>query len=235
VPVSLTVPTINSVAHDRWCRVWVADVAWGRPQHDSLLDPVERSRAEAYVQPIDRARFVLGVALLKQAVAQAEGVAPETVMVDRRCAVCGEQHGAPLVRGSNLHVSVAHSGERVVAAITPVGAVGVDVEARAMRAVMPKTRDVLAPSEVMSQSDDFFTYWCRKESVLKATGAGMTVSMLDVVVSPASEPARLVSYEGNALPAFVADLDLDTNYAGALTILSTDETSVEVASARSLL
>ena len=177
--------------------------AWQRPAHDALLDSVERARANAYVRKADCTRFVVGVAMLKLAVAHEEGVAPTAVRVDRRCATCGTGHGAPRIVGSDLHVSVSHSGARVVVAITAAGPVGVDVEERS-RVALPCTQDVLTPAEPLRNIDDLLTYWCRKESALKASGAGLAVSPLDVVVSPANEPARLVSYKGAAVPARVS-------------------------------
>jgi 4'-phosphopantetheinyl transferase len=113
--------------------------------------------------------------------------------------------------------------------------VGVDVEDRASRVAMPPARDVLTPVEVLVNVGDFLTYWCRKESALKATGAGLTVPLLDVVVSPASEPARLVSFQHAALAAYMTDLDLGPRFAAAATVLTSDVVSVEVLSAQALL
>jgi len=215
--------------------VWVANVAWRRPAHDALLDSVERARASAYVREADCTRFVVGVALLKLVVAREEGVAPTAVRVDRRCATCGRAHGAPSIVGSDLHVSVSHSGERVVVAITPAGPVGVDVEEREARVALPSTMDVLTAAEPLWNIDDLLTYWCRKESALKATGAGLAVSPLDVVVSPANEPARLVSYKGAALTALIADLGLGLGYAAAITVLTSEVVSCDLVSAEALL
>jgi 4'-phosphopantetheinyl transferase len=200
-----------------------------------VLDPIEQARAAVYARESDRARFVLGVALLKSAVAKEHQIEPNAVHINRSCATCDAHHGAPRVVDSNLHVSVAHSGARVIAALTPAGPVGVDVESRTSRLAMPPARDVLTPAEVLLNVDDFLTYWCRKESMLKATGAGLTVSLLDVVVSPASEPARLVSFRGDGAPAFMTDLDLGPRFAAAVTVLTNDVVSVEVLSAETLL
>jgi 4'-phosphopantetheinyl transferase len=219
----------------QWCRVWVANVAWRRPAHDALLDSVERARANAYVREADCTRFVVGVAMLKLAVAHEEGVAPSAVRVDRRCATCGTGHGAPRIVGSDLHVSVSHSGARVVVAITPAGPVGVDVEEREARVALPCTQDVLTPAEPLRNIDDLLTYWCRKESALKASGAGLAVSPLDVVVSPANEPARLVSYKGAAVPARIADLELGFGYAAAITVLTSEVVSYDLVSGQALL
>jgi 4'-phosphopantetheinyl transferase len=219
----------------RWCQVWTADISWLRPEHDAMLDLVERTRAARYVRESDRSRFVLGAVLLKSVVAQEEGVVPSEVQVDRRCATCREAHGAPRIVASDLNVSVSHSGSRVVVAITPVGPVGVDVELRTARLVMPPSRRVLAPSEPMLEARDFFTYWCRKESVLKAMGVGLASIMSEVIVSPTHEPARLVSYKGGNVSASMVDVTIDDEYAAAVTVLTDDAVSWRGASAENLI
>jgi 4'-phosphopantetheinyl transferase len=176
----------------------------------------------AFGREADRTRFVLGAVLLRLAVSLETGITPIAVRVDRRCPTCGTEHGAPHLIDTALQVSVSHSGTLIAVAVTPAGPVGVDVEDRATRVALPPCRNVLTSAEPSRGADDFLTYWCRKESVLKATGAGLTVSMLEVVVSPADEPARLVSYNGNVKSACMSDLDLGCGYAAAVTVL-TDE------------
>jgi hypothetical protein len=59
--------------------------------------------------------------------------------------------------------------------------------------------------------------------------------MLDVVVSAASAPSRLISYKGLPLTSFMADLHIDPNYSAAVAVLSSEVTSVTVSSAEELL
>jgi 4'-phosphopantetheinyl transferase len=217
------------------CEVWVADLAWRRPEHDALLDDVERARASTFLRPDDRSRFVAGVALLKLTVARLTGHPAGSVRVDRRCPLCGRAHGRPRLMDSDLQVSVSHSGSRVVVALTGSGEVGVDIEQRAVTRALPAVPLVLADSEPLSDPEDFLTYWCRKESAAKATGEGLQVPFRDVVVSPAREPARLMSYRGSPLIAFMADLDVGRDYASALTVLTPDPIAVGIRTASGLL
>jgi 4'-phosphopantetheinyl transferase len=220
------------------CDVWVAELTERRPALDALLDQVERSRADAFLRPEDRSRFVIGAALLKLAVAHRSGLPAGSVSVDRRCGDCGGPHGRPLVPGSDLDVSVAHSGSRVAVAVSSVGAVGVDIEHRAAGRLLPAAEQVLTGSEPLSRPEDFLTYWCRKESVVKATGDGLRISLRKVVVSAPGQPARLMSYCGRDLPAFMIDLEAGHEYAAAVTILSSlssDRVTVDLRPAESLL
>jgi 4'-phosphopantetheinyl transferase len=209
------------------CEVWVATIGPHRPADEGLLDEVERTRAAAFVRPDDRARFVVGAALLKDSVADQMRRPARSVRVDRRCARCGGPHGRPQVPGSGLHVSLSHSGSLVAVALTQAGAVGIDVEHRTARA-LPTARRTLTASEPLGRPEDLYTYWCRKESVVKATGEGWQIPSEEVVVSRAEERARLVSYRGEPLTAFMTDLDLGEAYAAALTVLSSDDIEVNV-------
>jgi 4'-phosphopantetheinyl transferase len=207
-----------------------------RASHDAMLDALERSRAEAFARPQDRSRFVTGAALLKLAVADATGLAPDAVVVDRTCDDCGEPHGRPRICGERVHVSVAHSGSVATVALTLVGPVGVDVEQHAAGWTPVLSRRVLAPSERIDSEAEFLTYWCRKESVVKATGEGLRVPFPEVIVTPPDRPPGLISYRGNPMPGAMFDLELGyPGYAAALTVLTSEQVRVQVDSAAALM
>ena len=112
------------------CQVWIARLGLLRLEHQALLDATEQARAGTYARAADRSRFVLGAVLLKLAVADASGSAPTGIVVDRECDQCGRPHGRPRVTGSDIQVSVAHSGDVVAVALTRLAPVGIDVEQR---------------------------------------------------------------------------------------------------------
>lgn len=78
-------------------------------------------------------------------------------------------------------------------------------------------REFLADCEPLTIPQDLVTYWCRKESVVKATGAGLQVPLSQVVVSPVETAPRLLSYQGSTMPAVMFDLELPDGFVGALT------------------
>ena len=132
-----------------WCSLTAANHAVL-----DLLDPAERAKVEALERPADRARSLLGAALLRVAVADRLGVAPAEVVVDRTCDECAGPHGAPQIVGpgpARLWVSVSHSGLLVVAAVSAHGAVGVDVQ---------RLADIDDPARG--------SRWVRGEALLKA-------------------------------------------------------------------
>lgn len=107
--------------------VYWADLACARVELQDLLDATEGSRLEGIDLPSDRARFLVGAALLRTAAGLALATPPAKVEIDRTCAECGAPHGAPRVVGGP-HVSVSHSGVLAVVAICADVPVGVDVQ-----------------------------------------------------------------------------------------------------------
>jgi 4'-phosphopantetheinyl transferase len=94
-----------------------------------LLDDRERHRVDRCAGEADRGRMMLGAALLRAAAGALLDVPPSALTVDRTCTGCGDWHGRPTIPGTDLDVSVSHSGNVVaVATLLGGGRVGVDVE-----------------------------------------------------------------------------------------------------------
>lgn len=173
--------------------VWWAALTQLRPTHDLLLSTVERARADAYVHVDDRRRFVLAASVLRLVAGAALDRAPRDVEIDRRCHECGRHHARPRVAGAPWNVSVSHSGNLAVLAVSDVG-VGVDVECldTSARDVDTVRGLVLSPQERARRAPllpvsgtELLAVWTAKESALKATGEGLRTAMTDVVVPDA--------------------------------------------------
>ena len=219
------------------------DVWWARLGDysaglDRLLSTVEVDRAARLRRPEDRVRQVLGATMLRLAAGAATGTAPEAVTVDRTCPGCGEPHGRPALPGTGLHASITHSGDLVGLALTTVAPVGLDVERIAEVDVAGLGRTVLHETERATPPalPDFFTYWTRKEAVVKATGDGLAASLAEVRVTGPAEPPGLLAYPGRAhMPAHLADLHPDGGYRAALAVLTDHPVPVDERSGRLLL
>lgn len=206
--------------------VWWARPADAGPAHLDLLSDAERQRRAALRRPEDQARQTTAAALLRVAAGRELGQAPHSVRVERACPDCAVPHGRPVLPGTGLHVSVSHSGDRIAVVLGRGGPLGVDVEhAAPERDVAGLSRLALSPAELARGVPDqvgFYTYWTRKESVLKATGDGLRVAMTRIEVSAPHEPPRLHHYDGR--PEVVAGssmytLSPGTGYQAALTVL----------------
>jgi 4'-phosphopantetheinyl transferase len=202
--------------------VWWARPADYSPRLDDLLSTVEADRAARLRRPEDRTLSVLGAVMLRLAVGERTGVAPTAVTVDRTCPTCARQHGRPQLPGTGLHASITHSGDLVGLALTAAGPVGLDAERIADIDIERLSAMVLHDTERAGSLDHraFFTYWTRKEAVVKATGEGLAVALVGVRVSGPAEPPAVLAYPNRTkLTAGLLDLHPDDGYRAALAVL----------------
>jgi phosphopantetheinyl transferase len=109
--------------------------------------------------------------------------------------------GKPELEGSELAVSLTHSGDVVLVAVAGAGAVGVDAEllrpdaagwTLVDHALTVSERARLEAVPVPDRAESFLQTWTRKEALLKAAGTGLGIDPrqvdldgLDVVALPA--------------------------------------------------
>lgn len=213
--------------------VWLADTTSAGRFRLDLLNAVERGRLDRLAMAADQDRFVVAAALLRTVVGELLGTDARSVEVDRTCDGCGGPHGRPLLPGSGLHASISHSEGVVAVAVSDHAPVGVDVEHLAPRDTTGLARAMLGPGEHATGAWDFYTYWCRKEAVVKATGSGLRTPLVDVLVTPPGAPARVRSYRGTPLVCRLADLSIPElrgltghgpmHYAAAVAVLADRE------------
>ena len=207
---------------DDSCLVWWAAFADYRAGHDRLLSDVEVQRSVRLHRAEDRTRQRLGAVLLRLAAGSVLGETPERVRVERTCPRCSAPHGRPLLPGSGLHASITHSGDVVGLALTRIAPVGLDVERIAAVDLDELAGMVLQPDERAPDGDAFFTYWTRKEAVVKATGDGLAVPLSRVRVTAPGQRPELLAYPGHdgGLPAHLVDLRPADGYRAALAVLA---------------
>jgi 4'-phosphopantetheinyl transferase len=199
--------------------VWWARRQDSSPRLEGLLDEIEQGRLAAYRRDEDRQRFLVGCALVKSAAASLTGKDPADMTLDRACSQCGKPHGKPHLPGSDLELSVSHSGDKIAVAVMTGRSIGVDVEqVRDTQDRDSLQRYVMAENE----TGDFFTAWTRKEAVTKATGDGLRVSFKDVVLTGDSvDPPKVLTWPYPEPPQSVTLFDLEPGpgYVAALAVL----------------
>jgi phosphopantetheinyl transferase len=132
----------------------------------------------------DQRRSVVARAALTQLVALRTRVDPARVRLTN------DERGRPLLSGSALHVSIAHSGDFVACAVS-TRPVGVDIErsdrseaddALAKRVCTLAERQALERLLPSSRTGALIRLWTRKEAVVKALGVGgaLAFEQLDV-------------------------------------------------------
>ncbi|MEV6522783.1 4'-phosphopantetheinyl transferase superfamily protein [Longispora sp. NPDC051575] len=209
-------------------QVWWGRADQARAAHVELFSDVERDRHDRFRVASAREQFTVGCAIVRLVLSQLTGTPPEKIELDRECTRCAGPHGKPRLVGSDLRFSVSHSGDRIGVAFATGVELGLDVERAEGRDRDGVADAVLTPAELAAwralpeadRESAFYTYWTRKESVVKATGDGLYAPMAELHVSPPGEAPRLLAYPGGvALDAAMVDLDPGAGYAAALTVL----------------
>jgi 4'-phosphopantetheinyl transferase len=219
-------------------RLAEAHVWWAGRRHASaglrrLLDDTERMRLSSYAREEDRARFLVGCTLAKLVVAGYLACPPSRIRFSRTCPSCGAPHGKPRLvapPGPAVELSISHSADLVVVALTAGPPVGVDVEWLGRSAAAGEVEElVLAEGELRALAElgrrdrdrNFLVWWTRKEAVVKACGAGLGLPLPNVVVTRPDEPARLLAWPLDVAPEQVAlfDLGVRDGHLAALAVL----------------
>ncbi|WP_406063376.1 4'-phosphopantetheinyl transferase superfamily protein [Streptomyces sp. NBC_01077] len=147
------------------------------------LDGRERERAERFVSPGDRLRYVAAHIALRRVLALHTGTAPGDLRFTRAtCPECGGPHGRPelAVDAPPVHFSLSHSHGLVLIAVAaaPVGADiqrspgGGTVEA-CLPALHPAERAEVERRPESARPTAFGRLWTRKEAYLKGIGKGL--------------------------------------------------------------
>lgn len=227
------------------CQVYWARPAVETPRLLALLDDIERDRHNAYRQTVDRARFLTGRVVAKAAVGAVLGISPGEVSLDSTCPDCGRKHGKPRVvppsgfAGVAPELSISHSGNLVAVALTPGIPVGIDVEQERDVEVDGLIRMTLSPAEQSAWSSvpaadrdaAFFTYWSRKEAILKATGRGLSIGMTRVTVSPWDQPPAVLSSQASEVDTtrmHLTQLDAGSGYRACVAVIGPADLDVTV-------
>jgi 4'-phosphopantetheinyl transferase len=181
-----------------------------------LLSPDELTRAARYLSSELGRRFIACRGQVRRILAAYVNASPENLRFPLG------QHGKPALElaGSvaDHRFNVSNSQSLALCAVTLRHEIGVDVEfVREVRDVETLARRFFAREEIdalhtlpeAERLKAFYHCWTRKEAVLKAVGAGLSIPLDQIVVSVTdSQPARVISFAGD--PAGARDWWLDS-------------------------
>nr|MDT0657374.1 4'-phosphopantetheinyl transferase superfamily protein [Micromonospora sp. DSM 115978] len=217
------------------CHVWRLPVVPGRwDAYDEVLDDGEHARRARFVRAADRIRYQTAHVGVRLLLGGYLGVPPRGLRFGRDCRHCpAVDHGKPTIvePPTTLDFSLSHSGDLVTIAVAavPVGVDvqeienGTDIASVAAMTLAPTERDWLDSQPAERFRPGFFGYWARKEAVLKATGHGLAVAMSGLVLTPPSEPARLLRWEAKQpppAPVRLHDVPVPAGYTAAVALLA---------------
>ena len=193
------------------------------------LSDQERQRASRFRRRLDGKRWAVARAALRNALAYHLRCAPDAVVFD------AAPGGKPVLAdpAPDLHFNLAHAGGLALVAVSTRAPVGVDLEeVREFRGITTLVDRCFAADERSAwyhlppaeRTRAFFLAWTRKESVIKATGAGLTVPLEAVQVSlDASAEPEIRNYPGHPEARegwSLRHLDPRDSYLGAVTLLA---------------
>ena len=180
--------------------VWLLPLEAWRPHADELqpvVDAMQRGRIAALRDPGLRRDRLLAHALHRIILAQALGVPPVLLPLDR------SPLGQPVLGLQGWHTSLSHAAD-VVAVALAGAAVGVDVESRETASLSPIADLVCAPTERAALPVDAparqarqLSTWVRKEAALKAAGIGLAREMASFALD--EQPIALADAGGRPM------------------------------------
>jgi 4'-phosphopantetheinyl transferase len=202
--------------------VFMVDMAAGRrllSKYEALISSDERERARRFRFEEDRLRYVCMHAILRTLLSSRINEHPGAIVFKRN------RHGKPSMSAA-CEFNISYSGNKGLIGLARLP-IGVDIEKVDTEKVTPEMIEEVfgvTEREVFSRGCDdrnvslFFQGWVRKESVIKATGLGIS-SPLPLVQSRLDCDCYTASYEGAEW--FTCDLDCGPGYAAALTVACT--------------
>jgi 4'-phosphopantetheinyl transferase len=176
-------------------RVLLAASKLADGRHENLLSSRELMAIRRLRRPADRDGKRTSRVLLRTAVGVTLDVSPEALHLQRHCHACSGPHGAPLVLGHDIEVSLSHTAGVVAVALHASTPVGVDVEAIGTIFDEPATAPRILSPEELGQANftpsDLAMIWTRKEALLKASGHGLAVAPSSVWLTSTGPLGRL--------------------------------------------
>lgn len=92
--------------------------------------------------------------------------------------------GAPLLVGSDLHISISHSRNYAAVMLSAEGHCGIDIEEPRLEQLARVKSKFLTPAE-LAAGVDLLTAWTAKEAAFKAAGTpGLGLSQIDTLTHP---------------------------------------------------
>ncbi|SDM65863.1 4'-phosphopantetheinyl transferase [Methylobacterium phyllostachyos] len=210
--------------------IWLVDLALPPVQIERcahVLDASERERAERFLRPVDRARFIMSHAALRLVLSGALACRPSSIRIT------ADAFGKPRLADPGegaIAFNLSHSGARALIGLAEAPSIGVDIEA--LRPIPDALRiahghfagdetAALADLPLEARASAFFDLWTRKEAVVKALGAGLSLPLdrFSVTVPPA--PPRMLR-GGEAWT--LATIEAGADYAATVAVPATGVT-----------
>jgi 4'-phosphopantetheinyl transferase len=214
--------------------LWLEDLSLSNAEYQHywrLLDHQEQAKALRFFQEKHRCQYVSSHGKLRTILASYTDTPPEQLCF------AVEEFGKPYLvvdgKAHSVTFNLSHSDNKMLLAVSYQCEIGVDIEVwnskidRHLIAnnCFAKTERLFWQSLPNYNKDAvFYQFWTRKESFIKAVGAGISLGV-EQVISSGQGKARFLSIPsiyGTAGDWQVVDLQLDNGVSAALTLKNTD-------------
>jgi 4'-phosphopantetheinyl transferase len=186
------------------------------------LSDGEVSRANRFVFPADREKFIVGRSILRRLLGEYVGLSARELKIE--AGKFGKPFLSNLLHGHAIRFNLSHSAGLCLLAFRVDAEIGIDIErVRLDVSVVDLAQRYFAAEEVAElaelpgahQVPGFFRCWTRKEAYLKARGMGLQISLDQFAVSlNQGNPVKLKSSDANRWQ--VESIDPEEGYAGAI-------------------
>ncbi|WEK21232.1 MAG: 4'-phosphopantetheinyl transferase superfamily protein [Candidatus Pedobacter colombiensis] len=135
--------------------------------YPAILRMDEIEKASRFRQVEDAKRYIIGKFFLRMILSKTLVVKPSDIIFSYT------QNKKPYI--ASQHFNISHSGNYTIIAISPLP-IGIDIEfVKSDFNYSPLLKECFTPLELrhIHNKIDFYTFWTRKEAVLKASGEGI--------------------------------------------------------------
>ncbi|MHA7840977.1 MAG: 4'-phosphopantetheinyl transferase family protein [Gammaproteobacteria bacterium] len=156
------------------CHIWLLPLEQEASAYEDLLSPQEKARAERFVLPQVRNRFIVAHGAMRYWLGHYTHSMPSAVTVAKM------ETGKPyLLHYPHIHFNLSHSQHYALLAVTTIAPVGVDIEMLAdnvdSEALVHRFFSSSEQQQFTQLNPDvkktaFFNAWCAKEAWVKAHG-----------------------------------------------------------------
>lgn len=180
-------PETGATARAGEIHVWRAAVPPElTPALEAVLSDAELRYARQMTADTSMRQFTAAQAALRSALGRYLGTPPASIEFRRGA------HGKPFLLeryASDIQFNLTHSHDLAIAAVSASNEIGVDLEKVRERPAAERLAKRFYAAEERAALDDaaadmkgrlFFRLWTRKESHLKATGTGLSVTLRDI-------------------------------------------------------
>jgi 4'-phosphopantetheinyl transferase len=184
------------------------------------LSAEEAARAARFLSPVHGRRFTAARGFLRGVLARHLGCPPAELRFEYG------PRGKPSLPGTRLHFNLSHSGDLALLGVTLGTRLGVDVERVreldhlriARRFFAPAEADRLALLPEQRARHAFFAGWTRKEALIKAIGAGLSLPLDGFEVSLEGEATLLRADPGLGAAWALRDIEAPAGFVAATAV-----------------